>query len=448
MTTNQIIIALMAGAFQAYIIYRLMHIFFEQDSRWGQGELASYVIYWVINSAVYLGQDNAMIVLLSNIALYLALSLQYSRLWRKRVLGTILTLGLTAVSEGIVTLGMNALGYGHPFYYDDGTYLMCQLAIQIVSFAIVLLYANIKRSRQEVKLPLLYWFATFMVPLSTLYVVTIFSLVEESGHMNQILLCALVMFGLNIMIFYLYDGLQTEYQEKLTREMIAQQNKLDNERLARQNDAYVKELNLIADSNERIRMIRHDTINHVIVLRNLISQSKNEEALQYLSRLENETAADEAELFRTGNLIIDGILNAKVTVIQQSQIKVERHINIPDKLAIAAFDLSVIIGNLMDNAIEAVQQLPEEQRKIKLQMTYDGSALYLFVSNPCDKELDIQDGLIETSKTDQDNHGLGLKSVHRSVDRYPGSLWNVNTEDGWFCAEMMLYEPENERNSL
>lgn len=81
-------------------------------------------------------------------------------------------------------------------------------------------------------------------------------------------------------------------------------------------------------------------------------------------------------------------------------------------------------------------------------MSYDGSALYLFVSNPCDKELDIQDGVIVTSKTDQDNHGLGLKSVYRSVDHYPGSLWNIYTEDGWFCAEMMLYEPENEEKPL
>ena len=95
----------------------------------------------------------------------------------------------------------------------------------------------------------------------------------------------------------------------------------------------------------------------------------------------------------------------------------------------------------MDNAIEAIRQLPIEQRQIKLQLTYDSSVLYLFVSNPCGKELEIHNGLITSTKADHDNHGLGLKSVYRSVQRYPGSLAQIETEEGWFHADIILYEP-------
>ena len=440
-TTNQMVTAFLVNAFQAYIIYRLMHIFFERASRWGKMEYASYAFYWALNSIVYIGLDNPLGIFFINIALYYSLTRQYSRQWKERSLAAILILGVLMLSEASVTSALSGLGFKDHRHYDDKIYLISQYATQTISYIVVLLYSSSKRSRQAIEIPGRYWCALILVPASTLCIAATFSLMLDSQYIYLMMICIGVMFGLNLMIFYLYTSLQKEYQEKLDSQMLAQQNKLDNDLLAQQNEAYVKELNLAADANERVRMMRHNTINHVSALRKLISQSKNEEALQYLARVEDEITVDEAAIFHTGNLIVDGILNAKLSAIQQDQITIEQQINIPDRLAIEPFDLSVIIGNLMDNAIEAIRQLPIEQRQIKLQLTYDSSVLYLFVSNPCGKELEIHNGLITSTKADHDNHGLGLKSVYRSVQRYPGSLAQIETEEGWFHADIILYEP-------
>ena len=181
-------------------------------------------------------------------------------------------------------------------------------------------------------------------------------------------------------------------------------------------------------------------------MQKLTDQERWDELQQYLARIAVES--DDEELFHTGNLIIDSGLNLNASHIRRSQITMDYKINIPEELAIEPFDLNVIFGNLLDNAIEAVEQLEPEQRQIKLQLEFDNSALYLLIANPCRTDLTFDEAHVETTKPDRANHGLGLKNVRSAVERYPGSYAHFYTEAGWFYGEILLYEPNSDTNLL
>ncbi len=435
LSNNQMIIALVANIFQTYISYRLMHLLFPQGSLGKQRERFSYGLYYVVNNVVYLQSNEPIMILLVNIILYGIISMQYGGQWTKRAAAIGLTIGLNGVAEVCVTLGLNALGYGDPKHYDDEAYFICQMAIQTVSYIIVLICMNIKRSRQDIALPVMYWFAIILVPFSTLFITATFTIVMTSQHIALMMICAIMMFGLNIMVFYLYDRLQEVYQAKMAGEL-----------LKRQNEAYLKELKFITKSSEQLKKLRHDFVHHVDALQKLTDQERWDELQQYLARIAVES--DDEELFHTGNLIIDSGLNLNASHIRRSQITMDYKINIPEELAIEPFDLNVIFGNLLDNAIEAVEQLEPEQRQIKLQLEFDNSALYLLIANPCRTDLTFDEAHVETTKPDRANHGLGLKNVRSAVERYPGSYAHFYTEAGWFYGEILLYEPNSDTNLL
>lgn len=110
-----------------------------------------------------------------------------------------------------------------------------------------------------------------------------------------------------------------------------------------------------------MRIWRHDYHNHIQTLSAYMSMGQYEEASGYLERLaEDLTKVD--TVLRTGNVMVDAILNSKLTLMRERRIKVDATAAVPRELAIPDIELSVLIGNLMDNAMEACMKLPEEQR--------------------------------------------------------------------------------------
>ncbi len=428
----QMLIATIANVFETYIIFRLMRILFPQGSRLKQLECVSYMMYFAASSAVYLtiGQKNSVIMLVSNIVFCYGLSIQYSKMPQKQIFAATLVIGMGLLAESVVAIALLVLGFGSPAQYDNTTYLLSQLSTMTICYIIVLAWKNLRRNRDEVEIPFIYWLAIILIPTSILFITAVFNLVVSESQAWLVVVSVTMMIGFNILVFCIFERLQEYYQDKLDKEI-----------LARQNNDYVKKLNAIMESNERIRMIRHNSIEHIDALEGLIKEHDNDEALNYLTRIKKELSVGEAANIRTGNVIVDSVSNALADRIQKSGIKIERKGSIPDKLRIEPFDLCVIFGNLLDNAIEAVEQLEPERRIIEIQFKYQGGALYLLFANPCDSNMDFDENM-QTTKPERENHGLGLKSVRRSVARYPGSLSRFYIKDNWFYADILLYEPE------
>lgn len=179
---------------------------------------------------------------------------------------------------------------------------------------------------------------------------------------------------------------------------------------------------------------RHDYHNHLQVMKAQIAAGQLEEMKHYLNDLEQNLEQVDTYV-KSGNLMADAILNSKLSIAGQKGIRVNCKAVLPAALSVEDVDLCVLLGNLLDNALEACEKIPEEQRFLRIYMVVNRSQLYMSVQNSAREELDFNERNYISTK--RGNHGLGMKRVKALADKYEGYLTLAN-EPGIFAAEVTL----------
>ena len=160
-----------------------------------------------------------------------------------------------------------------------------------------------------------------------------------------------------------------------------------------------------------------------------------EEAEHYLDML-NEDLTTVDTVIKTGNVMVDAILNSKLTMIKEKGISVDATAIVPQEVPLSGIDLSVLIGNLLDNAMEACMQIQKkEDRFIRIYIDIVKKQLYISVTNSMQGKAKRFAGGFVSEK--EGSHGFGLLSIDRIVAKYHGYL-NRQTENGVFATEVML----------
>lgn len=135
---------------------------------------------------------------------------------------------------------------------------------------------------------------------------------------------------------------------------------------------------------------RHDYHNHLQVMKAQIAAGQVEEMKAYLSELEQNL--DKVDTYvKSGNLMADAILNSKLSMAEQKGIRVNCKAILPQELSVEDVDLCVLLGNLLDNALEACESIPEEQRFLRIYMVVNKSQLYISIQNSAKEELDFNE---------------------------------------------------------
>lgn len=179
---------------------------------------------------------------------------------------------------------------------------------------------------------------------------------------------------------------------------------------------------------------RHDYHNHLQVMKAQVSLGNYEEMKEYLDELEENL--DRVDTYvKSGNLMADAILNSKLTLAEQKEVEVNCKALIPEQLPIDDVDLCVLLGNLLDNALEACEQIQEAKRFLRIYMVVHQSQLYISIQNSAKEDLSFNEKNYITSK--RGNHGLGMKRVKIIVDKYNGYMILAN-EPGIFAAEVTM----------
>lgn len=184
----------------------------------------------------------------------------------------------------------------------------------------------------------------------------------------------------------------------------------------------------------RMRGWRHDYHNHMQVLKAHLGLGQYAEAQEYLKRLEEDLAGVDTVL-KTGNVMVDAILNSKLTLIRERGIQVDATAIAPRDVGISGVDLSILIGNLLGNAMEACEKVPREDRFIRIYVDILKKQFYICVTNSmAGKAKKAGMGFFSSKGAD---HGLGLLRIDSIVEKYHGYL-NRQAEDGVFATEVTL----------
>ena len=213
---------------------------------------------------------------------------------------------------------------------------------------------------------------------------------------------------------------------------------VDRRTLEYQSDLLEKHCEEVQNMYRQTRGWRHDYHNHIQTMKAHLAMGRLEELDQYLSELDQDLQTVDT-VIKTGNVMIDAVLNSKISLARQRGIAVDAKAIVPKELdtSISEVDLSLIIGNLMDNAMEACMRVDDSgQRFIRVYIDILKGQLYIYVMNATAGELRRVGRVYETLKNSR-HHGFGLMRIDKVVDRYHGYLEREN-EEGVFATEVLL----------
>lgn len=203
-----------------------------------------------------------------------------------------------------------------------------------------------------------------------------------------------------------------------------------------------------------IRSMKHDMKNTLAVIMQLAAgkgEKENTELQAYLSEL-NQTMDRLEFQFKTGNAVVDTLLTMKyheaVRTMPDLQMDAERLL-FPDNLLIQSYDIGIILGNALDNAIEACRKLkekePDAETFIRLSSFQKGKMIFIEIENSFDGKVirKRQSEFPATDKADKEVHGIGLANIKNAAEKYHGGVdWSVDNKV--FTLSVML---QNERSA-
>lgn len=193
----------------------------------------------------------------------------------------------------------------------------------------------------------------------------------------------------------------------------------------------------LSAANAAQRKMTHDFRAHLEVLSTLLHQDETQKARDYIQKLHDEQN-ERIFYVNTHHAAIDAILNQKTKVAQNHGIDVQFQVNDLSALPINPVDITVIISNLMDNAIEACDQLKMDKRQIHIKAVLEDE--FFFSIRNTSLPVTVQNNSVATTKKDTLLHGYGLQNVKTILSRYD-SLFGIDYKDGWFLAYLEIAEP-------
>ena len=230
--------------------------------------------------------------------------------------------------------------------------------------------------------------------------------------------------GIAALIFILLEYLLQRIMKREEDKTIIYQNKLMKQQMDEIENIYMT-----------MRGWRHDYHNHLQSLKGYLSLNKVDQMKNYLNELETDLDSIDT-LYHSGNLQLDSILNAKLSIAEKGHIRIHCDASIPPQLHVSDLDLCVILGNLLDNAIESCRKIKNpDERFIRVYIGILKKQLYISITNATSETVKQRTDHYFTTK--RGDHGHGLKRVDQVVKKYDGYL-NRQNEPGVFATEIVL----------
>ncbi len=235
--------------------------------------------------------------------------------------------------------------------------------------------------------------------------------------------------AVNFLMLYLYNLLLHSISRQYEMEILKTQVQV-----------YANQLDVILRGEEKIKSLRHDMKHHLNELTLLANKYDVAEIREYIGQMRSFMENPD-ELIASGNMEIDSVLNYMLQKAEKDLKTVDIKVMLPEKVQ-HSFDVNVLLGNLLENAIEAARQT--EKQYLGVNITLKKGILKVKIENSFEdshimqKESQGNGVVFQTTKPLTDRHGIGLKNVRKIVEKYNGTM-AVMTKDGIFCVNLILY---------
>ncbi|MFV0503929.1 MAG: GHKL domain-containing protein [Lachnospirales bacterium] len=253
----------------------------------------------------------------------------------------------------IITIIFNLVSYYMSYNLEiESIIMLIFIRINLLTFSH---FANkIKnRNKYSFTIPKIYYFANIVILFCTFYL--FMAIFDKNGILiRHIEFSELALIIVNITIIMIdgriYKSVVLEHENKV---------------LQLENNAYENQIIIINQAKNNFEILKHDMENHLQMVNSLIEDEKKEEVASYIKNLYNEL--NMLGMSTSGNFVLDSIINLKLS--KQRDVDINLDIKVPENINIQIHDLTVLLGNLLDNAITALSKV--EIKKLNLKIKYD-----------------------------------------------------------------------------
>lgn len=361
-----------------------------------------YLVYYIFGSLCWIFIHSSTLNIAFNIFATFFITIQYNTSLKKKVFSVISSQASAMFIEWIAfTL------FGNSEAVRTG--IVQYIIILIVAFLFKRIYVRNEDYSSKSK----YSWLLILMAFGTV-AIGVLTVNDDSTHDYVI---AVILLLINLMNFYIYNLEQKSLESQHTLELIETSN-----------NAYKTQIQIMNETQKKLRFIRHDFKNHMNKIRNLIQNENYQKIQEYLDEME-EAVTVKSEFSKTGNKDVDSLINYELTIAAEFGTEIICNIELPNELNVTSFDMTVILGNLLNNAVEALRQT--ERKVLIITVKFNKGVIRIDIENSYDAKY--------KRKPDGREHGIGLMSVKNTLEKYHGSI-KTFPEDNKYHTTVILFD--------
>ena len=297
------------------------------------------------------------------------------------------------------------------------------LYVLSIVYMIGLGFAELKKGNRFLKFTIPWILLTFLISMQSMVSFYTTRIRQDETLYEMV-------FFMLIMIVWVYN-VREFFHEKAREKSDNQVLRLKNELMLESYDNTVKHL-------EQVGVLRHEMKNHVIAMQILMEGGEYEKTRCYLSGL-----AEQQDLISKvrycEHYLLNAIVSTRLSGLKEAGIEVFHNIAVPKKLHIPDGDLSSLLMNILDNALEAVSEVQTEDKWLELKIFLKKSYLYIYCKNVTDNRFLYNGTDYLSTKENPENHGHGLRIIRQIVNKHGGIL-NISHTAHTFTLEAAIKE--------
>lgn len=365
--------------------------------------------------------QNQYINLILCILMIYLYSLSFSYGMAYHIVLPILYIGFGIVAEliGFVILNISGSILPYPVQYYGSSFIC-----EFIRYLIVCVFCSIKK----IKLPKLsFKIGKFLViiPISSIVICCIaINIIQNSKNNLVNIMCMVIIIMTitsNILMFKMFFKVIDTLSDNYEKEMLLQE--------AEAKEQYYKE---VEKSNREVRKIKHDFKNMLLAICG--NYKEKNKISEEISKIIKQLDESDKKIY-TSNVVINTIINNKISQAEKLNVKTEVNIKIPKSVSFDYKDAGILLGNILDNAIEACERINQDRRWIQIDIFHQRSILFIKV---CNGKIKNSVNINKSSKSNVHNHGIGVTSINAVVKKYDGYVEFVDKGEE-FEVDVSLY---------
>lgn len=414
------VVCVLTNFFRIFLLDKFVSAFLGKDENRKTKKIFVCSVFFVINTLLYWEFHTVWINMVCNLLGISAIVRLYTKSIKTNIFVT--------CSIYLINCGCDVAATALFINYQDGE--MHSQVYAVISFFLIFICELLvekmitlhKDTEETQNFPLIF------VPVCSIMIIGILIYLDVCKDIG-IAIVSIGLLILNFLMLYLYNLLLHSISQKYEMEMLKTQVQV-----------YANQMEVILQGEERIKALQHDMKHHLNEIMVLANKYNVPEIQEYIKRM-GEFIQNPNEIIASGNMEIDSVLNYMLQRAKETLKTVVVKVMLPEEIK-HSFDINVLLGNLLENAIEAAQQTDKKYLNISIMLKRGGLKLMIEnsfnVSNSIHEEQQGKDKVLLSTKPFKEQHGIGLKNVKKIVEKYDGTM-NVSTQEDIFCVNLILY---------